>query len=422
MGPVELGRRRFLALVGVSGAAFLGADFWRQQFAFAGLSAGSGPYGPLGVADANGIQLPSGFNSRVVARSGQALAGSGGTSYVWHAAPDGGACFPAAGGGWIYVSNSEVGANAGGASALVFDAHGNVIGGHRVLSGTSRNCSGGPTPWGTWLSCEENGASGRVWECKPGQGGQGVMRAAMGAFSHEAAAVDPATGCVLLTEDDPNGRLYRFTPASPGDLSSGTLEACRVSNGHVSWLSTSASAPDRQGTTTAFNGGEGAWVHAGHLFFTTKGDNRVWDLDLTTGALTTLYEPAATPGAALSGVDNVTAHRVTGDLYVCEDGGNMEICVIGAVNGVDQVAPFLRVTGQSSSELTGVAFTPDGTRMYFSSQRGTHGTGITYEIIGPFRTTATPPPANPLRTMSWWRTRLARRYSPRPRARMDARG
>jgi secreted PhoX family phosphatase len=55
---------------------------------------------------------------------------------------------------------------------------------------------------------------------------------------------------------------------------------------------------------------------------------------------------------------------------------------------VSTVAPFLRVTGQSGSELCGPAFSPDGQRLYFSSQRGTSGAvsgGITYEIRGPLR-------------------------------------
>jgi secreted PhoX family phosphatase len=88
--------------------------------------------------------------------------------------------------------------------------------------------------------------------------------------------------------------------------------------------------------------------------------------------------------APLTGVDNVTRSS-GGDLFVAEDGGNMEICIITPA-GV--VAPFLRIPSQSSSEITGPAFSPDGSRLYFSSQRGTTGSssgGITYEVSGPFR-------------------------------------
>ncbi|GAA2132077.1 hypothetical protein GCM10009802_40340 [Streptomyces synnematoformans] len=98
------------------------------------------------------------------------------------------------------------------------------------------------------------------------------------------------------------------------------------------------------------------------------------------------YDDSLVSGTApLTGVDNVTGSR-SGDLYVAEDGGTMEICLI---TPDDVVAPFLRVEGQGRSEITGPAFTPDGTRLYFSSQRGTTGSssgGITYEVTGPFRT------------------------------------
>jgi secreted PhoX family phosphatase len=116
------------------------------------------------------------------------------------------------------------------------------------------------------------------------------------------------------------------------------------------------------------------------VYFTTKGDNRVWDLDTREDRLTVLYDAALDPTMQLTGVDNVTAGR-SGDLLVAEDGGNMELVII-TPGGV--VAPLLRVVGQDGSELTGPAFDPTGRRLYVSSQRGA-GLGITYEIAGPFR-------------------------------------
>jgi secreted PhoX family phosphatase len=87
----------------------------------------------------------------------------------------------------------------------------------------------------------------------------------------------------------------------------------------------------------------------------------------------------------LTGVDNIV-QAANGDLYVCEDGGDQQLVI---VRPDGSVWPFLQVTGQSGSELTGPAFDPSGTRLYFSSQRGPTGadTGITYEVRGPFRTT-----------------------------------
>lgn len=94
----------------------------------------------------------------------------------------------------------------------------------------------------------------------------------------------------------------------------------------------------------------------------------------------------------LDAVDNLTVHPQSGDVYIAEDGGNMELCVLGVVNGVHQAAAFMRLPGQSSSEVTGTSFSPDGSRLYVSSQRGTDGTnGITYEISGPFRSLAQGP-------------------------------
>jgi secreted PhoX family phosphatase len=385
----RLDRRRFIGLTAAAaGAVTIARVLTSQDFAFAAVTTGPGPYGALQSANANGIQLPAGFTSRVIATTGSTVPNS---SYTWHGAPDGGACFPVSGGGWIYVSNSEVSSGGGGVGAVQFSSSGVIAGAYRILSGTTRNCAGGPTPWGTWLSCEEDGSSGQVWECDPFRASQGVVRPGMGSFNHEAASVDPVTGRIYMTEDSSSGRLYRFTPTTPGVLSSGVLEAARVSGGAVTWVTTSSSQPDRQSTTAVFNGGEGTWIFGRSLFFTTKGNNRVYELQLDTQQLTILYDAATTPNTPLTGLDNITAHPLSGDLYVAEDGGNMELCTIAWVNGVRQVTPFLRVTGQNSSEIAGPAFTADGTRLYFSSQRGSNGNGITYEVTGPFRTSDQPP-------------------------------
>ena len=95
-------------------------------------------YGPLAAApDHNGILLPEGFSSELLAVGGETVPG---TSYRWHPFPDGGACFPVDGGGWVYVNNSEVYLdNAGGAGALRFDAEARVVDAFRVLDGTTMN-------------------------------------------------------------------------------------------------------------------------------------------------------------------------------------------------------------------------------------------------------------------------------------------
>lgn len=382
-------RRSFLrgAVVGTSAAAF-GFTLWQGAASAAPAQPGPGPYGALGPADANGIQLPAGFTSRVVARSGQRV---GSTSYTWHNAPDGGACYND-GTGWIYVSNSEINPS-GGASAVRFSSTGAITGAYRILSNTRQNCAGGKTPWNTWLSCEEV-SLGYVYETDPYGVKAAVRRDAMGRFKHEAAAADPVRRAVYLTEDESNGCLYRFVPTTWGDLSSGRLQvlvAGTATSGSFSW----ADVPDPDGSPTytrsqvsgakRFNGGEGCHYADDKVWFTTKGDNRLWQLNLLTNTYELAYDDSLVSGTApLTGVDNVTG-TASGDLFVAEDGGNMEICVI---TPDDVVAPFLRVGGQSSSEICGPAFSPDGSRLYFSSQRGTSGSssgGITYEVTGPFR-------------------------------------
>jgi hypothetical protein len=350
--------------------------------------------GPLLDPDANGLRLPAGFSSRVVARSGELVVPA--SSYVWHPAPDGGATFRALDGGFVYVSNCEW--SPGGAGALRFDAAGELVDAYPILQNTARNCAGGPTPWGNWLSCEE-WAQGAVWECDPLGVQPAVQRPALGLFRHEAAAVDPQRMQVYLTEDEPNGRLYRFTPGaldSTGrpDLQSGVLEVAQVQGGgfegRVAWLKimdpSGAVTPTRLQVeaSTPFNGAEGIWHHDGVMYFATKGDSRVWAYDLRSRVLTIVYDIATSDNPILSGVDNVTVSPA-GDVLVAEDtGGDMQIVGL-APDGTP--VPLLQVVGHDFSEIAGPAFDPSGTRLYFSSQRGATGlseNGVTFEVTGPF--------------------------------------
>jgi hypothetical protein len=124
------------------------------------------------------------------------------------------------------------------------------------------------------------------------------------------------------------------------------------------------------------------WFDSGIVYFTTKKDNKVHSYDTRSGRYELIYDEATTPGSPLSGLDGITVSR-SGDLYLCEDGGDLDVCLITPERVVSR---FLKVTGAAhdGSELSGVTFDPSGTRLYFSSMRA-FGNGATYEVSGPFR-------------------------------------
>lgn len=341
--------------------------------------------------DKNGVMLPPGFTSRIIAQSGQRVTSQ--SSYLWHAAPDGGAVFPIDNSGWIYVSNSEM-RETGGVGALKFDGQGNITNAYSILQSTNRNCAGGATPWGTWLSCEEVD-DGYVWECDPLGKYPAQRLGSLGVFRHEAAAVDPLTQQIYLTEDQPDGLFYRFTPEkidlqNKPSLDRGVLEAAVIVGTDVTWEKVPNPSGGKKDPTrkqvpngTVFKGGEGAAYKDGHVYFSTKEDNRIWVYNIADKKMGLLYDIANSEKPILSGVDNI-ALSPRGDVIVAEDGGNMEL--VGLRTDAAPY-PLLRVIGHDKSEITGPAFSPDGTRLYFSSQRGhkgEDGAGITFEISGPF--------------------------------------
>jgi uncharacterized protein len=394
----RISRRQLIVSGALAAGALAGSPRLLREALAAPARAGVSPYGPLGAPDANGLMLPPGFTSRQIARGLSDVKG-----YPWPVFPDGQATFPTREGGWILVTNSESLAPAGaGTSAVRFKPNGDIESAYRILAGTNVNCAGGGTPWGTWLSCEEHDA-GLVWECDPAGKLTALSRPALGVFNHEAAAVVPQRGQLYLTEDKPDGGFYRFTPVAYPDLAEGLLEVAVVAaDGTVGWrevpnpMPTPVETPTRQQVPemTRFNGGEGIWHDGGVLYFTTKGDKRVWAYNANTTILEVLYDHAAAPDASLDAVDNITV-SAAGEIFVCEDGGNMEI---GLITPEREVSPFLRFTGPAhptegefKSEVCGVVFDPSGTRMYCTSQRAYPqsasfpGPGAVYEISGPFK-------------------------------------
>jgi len=388
-----------------------------------------GNLGPLGEPDVFGVRVPQGFTVRRVAAEGvPPIAGS---DYLWHEKPDGGAVFAAEDGGWVYLSNSEKnedgdGNNAydqAGVGALRFDRNGHLVDAYPVLVGSTKNCAGGATPWGTWLSCEETD-SGYVYECFPfGTADDAVRLDALGKFQHEACAVDPLADPmhIYMTEDQRNdaffngGGFYRFVPdtnvadGSRPDLSAGTLEIAVVERGDifspraVSWVAVpfpepidlqrheSVLNPTRFQVPRAehFDGGEGIWYHHDHtLVFSTKGDNRLWRYDIAAQTVQAIYDDDSSPDNILSALDNVIMSP-DGDIICCEDGDDTQ--VVGITPDGRQV-PMLQLL--SNGEPAGPSFSPDGQRLYVSGYSGPSGPdndrrlGATYEITGPWFVTA----------------------------------
>lgn len=247
-------RRRFLKATGSAFGALLASGcLIRTSSAAAG-------YGPL-QADPNGIlDLPEGFNYRILSRLGDAMS-DGGT--VPDKA-DGMGCFQLAQGELALVRNHELvptdsagGAIAtgfgtrngefvpGGTTHIVLDAETLAVKRQfRSLGGTIRNCSGGVTPWNSWLTCEESPtgpgqrygeglARNHGWVFDVPAAATGLVTAepltALGRFNHEAACVDPVTGVVYQTEDRDDSVLYRFLPNETGNLhAGGRLQAMQI--------------------------------------------------------------------------------------------------------------------------------------------------------------------------------------------------
>jgi secreted PhoX family phosphatase len=390
-------RREFIAAgLGGVAAVSLGAVFWNDLFGSAGQGLGAGGgYGPLGPLDANGIRLPEGFQSRLIARGGEPV---GSTGYEWHRLSDGAATFPTPDGGFILVSNSET--TPGGASAIRFSPQVEVVDAYRILEGTRQNCSGGGTPWGTWLSCEEV-EDGLVWECDPAGRKQGVPHRAMGVFKHEAAAVDPQGQRIYMTEDLHDGGFYRFTPSVWPDLSEGLLEVARFEpGGKVTWVrvpdpSAQTEPTRRQVAGTAhFDRAEGIWREGRTVYVATTNDFRVHAYDIRRERVAVVYDGRKPGAGPLRKVDQMAGSHA-GEVFVCEDPGGPSVMEMGVIDVERKMSVFLSASGQGHvrSELTGVCFDPSGTRLFFASQRasdrqllpGEQGPGEIYEVTGPFR-------------------------------------
>ncbi|HEY6548210.1 MAG TPA: alkaline phosphatase PhoX [Vicinamibacteria bacterium] len=436
-------RREFLGkAAGVSGALALGAPL--AAFArHGGLDAEAG-YGPLEPrpdenTGAAPLALPRGFRYWSIGAAGSPMSDGRPTP----PAHDGTAAF-ASGSRVRLVRNHECRGGGpafgpaemaydpeapGGTTTLVFDpAHPERPESFASLSGTSTNCAGGLTPWGSWLTCEETfhetRSSGRVLRHGyvfevPSAADRAVPATplrALGRFVHEAVAVDPETGIVYQTEDADAAGFFRFVPE--GGLAAGRLQMLAVSGRPnadtrgkqtvgralpASWLDVDEPDPaegqpscHRQGFkkgAAVFRRLEGAWWspvdRAVYFTATDGGDARagqVWAFRPAPGdgTLTLVYESPSPQ--ALFKPDNITVSP-TGGLLVCEDPDGRHSCRLQGLSREGTLFPFAadRRPGPGAlpgarDEFTGACFSPDGTWLFVNLQ----GLGVTFAITGPF--------------------------------------
>lgn len=307
---------------------------------------------------------------------------------------------------------------AGGTTTIVLDtATLKVERQFRSLAGTMRNCSGGVTPWGSWLTCEEDVSRtgsratlnhGWVFEVPANATGpvDPVPLKAMGRFNHEAAAVDPKTGHVFLTEDRDDGLLYRFVPSTPGKLAAGgKLQALAlagdndVSSGGfrpIRWIdlddpeSPADDLRQRGKAAGAMTFARGEGIHLGldsgeatELFFVaTSGGaaklGQIWRLRLKDGApALQLFFESTDPDQFNYG-DNLTV-APNGHLIVCED--QYTEVVDNHLRGITPLGqPYPLARLRTQTELAGACFSPDGRVLFVN----VYSPAQTLAITGPW--------------------------------------
>lgn len=453
-GKGKLGRRRVLktiALGAVLGAAGLTAAYrplrkwWRLDCQSTPAPEGVG-YGPL-VPDPKGLlDLPRGFSYRVLCRKGEIMD----DGFRVPGAADGAGVFAMPDGSYRIIRNCEISATRpqdgpygeegkppdahtydpncrGGTITLELDRDLNLRRKWLSLAGTERNCAGGVTPWGTWLSCEESLATpasngiftrphGFVFEVPAAQDELAPPRLlkAMGRFNHEGAAVNLDTGEIYQTEDMGDGCLYKFAPHRRGDLSRGRLFALSI-KGHAAWNTGNreggGGAPFPVGEPLAaewveladpdprdeplrviarnlgaatFHRGEGiAWGPQGAVFSATsagpQGLGQLWRYTPRGkggGMLTLLEQPDDKCRFYMP--DNV-AVQPNGDIILAED--NRRYTRLVCITPDGRWYPLAYYRYDTREEFAGMAFSPDARFMTVS----VYERGMTVLVTGPFR-------------------------------------
>jgi hypothetical protein len=327
----------------------------------------------------------------------------------------------------------------GGTTTIVYDTKTQEVEAQFLsLAGTIRNCAGGPTPWNSWITCEEtvitpdeiveqyHGYNFEVPATAERKLADPVPLRTMGRFNHEAVAVDPKTGIVYETEDRDDGLFYRFIPARPGALlAGGRLQALRIrgipsadtrnwderlvvkpgASFEVDWVdmeNVESPYDDLRYWAYFMKGaarfarGEGIWHGSDGFYFacTTGGSKKkgqIWryvpSSDEGTaeeannpGRLELFVEP--NDGTVCENADNLTV-APWGDLIVCEDHAGRRTSPSQYLVGVTPAGEIYKLgrNAFNSAELAGVCFSPDGGTLFVNI----YSPGLTLAITGPWR-------------------------------------
>eukprot|EP00980_Cylindrotheca_fusiformis_P014209 scaffold3741_cov127-Cylindrotheca_fusiformis.AAC.1 len=345
------------------------------------------------TVSSNGLLLSEGLQARVIAQSGERVVLGGGgngrklvSSEKFHKEPDGAAAYEwlDSNGGWIYVTNSEVQSSGkGGVGAIYFDKDGNPVDYRRLVSGTTANCSGGKTPWHSWVTCEETDG-GRIYQVDPhGVREPQLMTMGKEGGSFESFAYDIRDEAVprfFATEDNKKGALRRFTPDhadwdDPWNIlhSSGTQDYLVLQpnsnkkKGTYIWSNDLDEA--KENARLYYRGSEGLDVRDNELFFVSKEQKDLFILNLDDMT----YEVHSTKFGLFDGQPDQVKRLIKDPsdkennlLYFCEDGGERNGVHARDVNGW-----YFTILEASTSELTdnsGLAFSPNGKHMYVAYQ------------------------------------------------------
>lgn len=309
----------------------------------------------------------------------------------------------------------------GGTTTLVYDYRAQrLVSSYLSLAGTIRNCAGGVTPWGSWLSCEETVdlaglAHGYVFEVPGNAGGlvDPVPLKAMGRFNHEAALVDPASGIAYLTEDREDGLFYRFLPAAPGQLVAGgklqalglvdglvdtrnwtTADFAEGSSRAVRWIDldgVDSSVDDlrlrgRSKGAAIFARGEGIHLGTSEIYFscTSGGRARLGQimryLPSPSGGQLQLFSESD-DNKLFNFTDNICVTPWS-HLFLCEDKGEASpINHLKAISPSGRIYTVGRNAHPARGELAGPCFSPDGATLFLNL----YTPGTTLAVTGPWQ-------------------------------------